>query len=55
MKRRCFNCMKVFPLPQGYEDDDNVCPFCGFVENTPPKNPDYLPVGTELNNRYSIK
>ena len=54
MNRRCLNCMKVFMIPKGYEDDDNCCPFCGFIENTMPKNVSYLRPGVMLQGRYSI-
>ena len=54
MNRRCMNCMNVFMVPEGYENDNNCCPFCGFIENTPPANQNYLPTWTKLNNRYVI-
>ena len=54
MNRRCLNCMKLFDIPKGYEAEDNCCPFCGFVENTPNDVNSYLPVGTILNNRYTV-
>ena len=41
-------------VPEGYENDNNCCPFCGFIENTPPANQNYLPTWTILNNRYVI-
>ena len=46
--------MNVFMVPEGYENDNNCCPFCGFIENTPPANQNYLPTWTKLNNRYMI-
>ncbi len=54
MNRRCLNCMNVFMVPEGYEDDDNCCPFCGFIENTSPRNVSYLRPGIVLKERYSI-
>ncbi len=41
-------------IPEGYENDDNCCPFCGFIENTMPKNVSYLRPGVMLQGRYSI-
>ena len=54
MNRRCMNCMKIFMVPEGYEAENNCCPSCGFIENTPPENISYLPVGLTLNNRYYL-
>lgn len=54
MNRRCLNCMNVFMVPAGYEEDDNCCPFCGFIENTLPKNVSYLRTGVVLKDRYII-
>ncbi len=54
MNRRCLNCMNVFMIPEGYEDDDNCCPFCGFIENTLPDNVSYLRTGVQLQDRYII-
>ena len=54
MNRRCMNCMNIFGIMEGYEAENNCCPFCGFVENTMPSNPSALPTGIVLNNRYSI-
>lgn len=54
MKRRCLNCMKEFNIPAGGEDESNVCPYCGFVENTRPKVLYHLFPGTVLKNRYTI-
>ena len=41
-------------IPEGYEDDDNCCPFCGFIENTLPDNVSYLRTGVQLQDRYTI-
>lgn len=46
--------MREFNIPVGSENDDSVCPFCGFVENTRPKILYHLFPGTILNNRYII-
>ena len=54
MERRCYNCMKNFYIPEGHEDEDNVCPYCGFIENTTPKNVCYMRPGVMLHGRYII-
>ena len=54
MNRRCLNCMEIFDIVPGYESENNCCPFCGFVENTPPKYTNYLPPGTMLIDRYTL-
>ena len=54
MNRRCLNCMKMFMIPEGYEADDNCCPYCGFIENTLPQNISYLRTGVVLKDRYVI-
>ncbi len=46
--------MNVFMVPEGYEDDDNCCPFCGFIENTLPQNVSYLRTGVVLKGRYTV-
>ena len=46
--------MSEFNIPYGSENEDNVCPHCGFVENTRPKILYHLFPGTILNNRYVI-
>lgn len=45
---RCLNCMKE------YEGDSNVCPHCGFVKGTGPKEAYHLHPGTVLSERYII-
>lgn len=45
---RCLNCMKE------YEKGFEVCPHCGFVKGTPPKEIYHLIPGTLLSNRYEI-
>lgn len=54
MNRRCLNCMKEFSIPEGCEGINLICPFCGYVEGTPPKEITYLYPGTILQNRYII-
>ena len=46
--------MKVFQVPVGHESEDNICPHCGFVENTPPKIITHLHPGSVLQDRYII-
>ncbi len=43
----CFHCFKI---KGKYE----VCPFCGYIEGTPPKQASYLIPGTVLKGRYII-
>lgn len=45
---RCFNCMNTFDEKYG------VCPHCGFIPGTPPKEAYHLYPGTILKNRYVI-
>ncbi|MBO5609973.1 MAG: protein kinase [Eubacterium sp.] len=54
MNRRCYNCMKEFYIPEGHEEENNVCPHCGFVENSVPENSLYLCPGVTLHGRYTI-
>ena len=37
-----------------YEEGYAVCPHCGYAENTPVKEPQYLSPGTVLNHRYLL-
>lgn len=48
MKERCLNCMKE------YEGGSDVCPHCGFVKGTPPKEAYHLHPGMTLAGRYVI-
>ena len=43
-------CMNCFSVKGQYE----VCPYCGYVEGTPPKQPHYLTPGTLLGNRFMV-
>lgn len=45
---RCLNCMKE------YADSYDVCPYCGYIKGTPPKEVYYLQPGTVLAGRYEI-
>lgn len=46
--KRCMNCMKEYGAQ--YE----VCPYCGYVEGTPPKEVYHLKSGTILKERFII-
>lgn len=48
MKKRCFHCMRE------YGEQYEVCPYCGYIEGTPPKEPYYLNPGEILNHRYIV-
>lgn len=45
---RCLNCMKE------YQEGDRVCPHCGYVKGTAPKEIYHLTPGTILSGRYVI-
>lgn len=45
---RCYSCFKEF------EEKYDICPFCGEVKNTQPKEPIYLYPGTILTGRYIL-
>ncbi|MGN0373755.1 MAG: protein kinase [Enterocloster sp.] len=44
----CLNCMKT------YDDQFDICPHCGFVKGTPPREAYHLHPGMILANRYII-
>ena len=46
--KRCFQCMKQ------YEDIYNICPYCGYDENSAPKVEYHLRPGVVVNERYVI-
>lgn len=48
MDTRCLNCMQI------YDDQYEVCPYCGFIAGTPPAEPYHLHPGIRLQNRYVI-
>ena len=48
MSKRCMGCM------ENYGDEFEVCPFCGYVEGTPPEEAIHMEPGMILNNRYVI-
>jgi len=45
---RCLGCMEE------YKEEYDICPFCGYEENTPPLEPYHMTPGTVLNERYTI-
>ena len=45
---RCFRCMKE------YKDEYDLCPFCGYEQETPPKEMYFLHPGTVIAERYLI-
>lgn len=45
---RCLNCMKI------YDESYDICPHCGFVKGTPPKEAFHLHPGMLLQERYLI-
>lgn len=45
---RCLKCMKE------YGSNENICPYCGFEQNSAPKEPYHLYPGTVLKQRYQI-
>lgn len=46
--KRCLNCMKV------YTGEYDVCPYCGYVQGTPPEVASHLTPGTVIAGRYII-
>ena len=46
--KRCLRCF------HNYEGNKTECPWCGFRESQQLKEPQYLSVGTVLQNRYEI-
>lgn len=48
MDTRCLNCMQI------YDDQYDVCPYCGFIAGTPPTEPYHLHPGIRLQERYVI-
>ena len=46
--KRCLNCM------QEYGDQFEICPHCGFIEGTPPKEIYHLNPGTILRDRFIV-
>ena len=48
MNRLCMGCMKE------YDDQFDVCPYCGYAFNTPPKQSYHIPPGSILEKRYIV-
>lgn len=45
---RCLGCMEV------YEAYDNICPYCGYMNGTPPSEMFHLKPGTVLEDKYIL-
>lgn len=55
MQRRCLNCFNLFDIVYSDKEEREVCPYCGYCEETPPKELYHLYPGVGLyNNRYVI-
>lgn len=55
MQRRCLNCFNLFDIVYSDKEESEVCPYCGYCEETPPKELYHLYPGVGLyNNRYVI-
>lgn len=55
MQRRCLNCFNLFDIVYSDKEENEVCPYCGYCEGTPPKELYHLYPGVGLyNNRYVI-
>lgn len=48
MKRLCMGCM------QEYDDRFDLCPYCGYVFNSPPEQGYHITPGSILNNRFIV-
>ena len=48
MKRLCMGCM------QEYDEQYDICPFCGYAHGTPPQEAYHMTPGTILNDKYII-
>ena len=48
MMKRCNNCFKTFNSELG------ICPYCGYEDEDPAKEPYFLHPGMTLNNRYIV-
>ncbi|MCI8950310.1 MAG: PASTA domain-containing protein [Lachnospiraceae bacterium] len=48
MKQLCMGCMKE------YDDQFDICPYCGYAVNTPPKQSYHIRPGSMLQQRYIV-
>lgn len=48
MNKRCMGCMNE------YSEEFEICPYCGFVENTEPESPLHMEPETYLADRYIV-
>ena len=47
MSKLCLGCMNVY-------EEGNVCPYCGYVEGTPPEKAIHILPGSMLHDRYTV-
>ncbi len=48
MEKRCNGCFNY------YDDEFELCPHCGYIDGSEPREPNHLFIGTELAGRYII-
>ena len=48
MNKRCMGCMNE------YSEEFEICPYCGFIENSEPESPLHMEPGTYLDDRYIV-
>ena len=48
MDRLCMGCMRE------YDDQFDVCPYCGYAFDTPAKQSYHIPPGSVLQGRYIV-
>ena len=48
MNKRCMGCMNE------YSEEFEICPYCGFIENSEPESPLHMEPGTYLADRYIV-
>ena len=47
-KRICMGCIRT------YDDSFNICPYCGYVYKSPPKEAYHMKPGSILKNKYLV-
>ena len=60
MNRMCTKCNNIFQIPEGHENEDFCCPFCGSIvgprgDGSSLVSASALPSGTELGGEYIIE
>ena len=48
MKQLCLGCMRA------YDSEYEVCPYCGYLQNTPAKEVYHIAPGTTIHGRYLV-